>query len=77
MPKPPKDDLTRRSGSWPPSPHRLDAMIEEATVDAYGESEQATAFLTTLEEFCRFHLVRPFLARPSPSRRLISAARMN
>ena len=26
-------------------------MIEEATVDAYGESEQATAFLTTLEEY--------------------------
>jgi len=51
MPKPPKDDLTGRSGSWPPSPHRLDAMIEEATVDAYGECEQATAFLTTLEEY--------------------------
>ena len=58
MPKPPKDDLTGRSGSWPPSPHRLDAMIEEATVDAYGESEQATAFLTTLEEF----LPLPFVA---------------
>jgi len=26
-------------------------LIEEATVDAYGESEQATAFLTVLEEF--------------------------
>jgi hypothetical protein len=37
--------------SWPPSPRRLDALIEEATVDAYGESEQATAFLTVLEEF--------------------------
>lgn len=31
-------------------------MIEEATVDAYGESEQATAFLTALEE----HLALPF-----------------
>ena len=37
--------------SWPPSPRRLDALIEEATVDAYGESEQATAFLTVLEEY--------------------------
>ena len=31
-------------------------LIEEATVDAYGESEQATAFLTMLEE----HLALPF-----------------
>jgi hypothetical protein len=26
-------------------------LIEEATVDAYGESEQATAFLTALDEY--------------------------
>jgi hypothetical protein len=26
-------------------------LIEEATVDAYSESEQATAFLTVLEEY--------------------------
>ncbi|MEO7270578.1 MAG: calcium-binding protein [Vicinamibacterales bacterium] len=31
-------------------------MIEDATVDAYGESEEATAFLTMLEE----HLALPF-----------------
>jgi len=41
----------RPTRSWPPSPRRLDALIEEATMDAYGESEQATAFLTTLEEY--------------------------
>jgi hypothetical protein len=41
----------RPTRSWPPSPSRLDALIEEATVDAYGESEQATAFLTALEEY--------------------------
>jgi hypothetical protein len=41
----------RSTRSWPPSSRRLDALIEEATVDAYGESEQATAFLTTLEEY--------------------------
>ena len=44
--------------SGPPSPRRLDALIEEATVDAYGESEQATAFLTVLQE----HLALPFSA---------------
>ena len=29
---------------------KLDEMIEEATVDAYGESEQIVGFLTLLEE---------------------------
>ncbi|MEO5742721.1 MAG: hypothetical protein ABIS29_19205 [Vicinamibacterales bacterium] len=41
----------RPTRSWPLSPRRLDALIDEATVDAYGESEQATAFLTALEEY--------------------------
>lgn len=35
---------------------RLDAMIEEATVDAYGESEQLVGLYTRLEE----HLEVPF-----------------
>ena len=35
---------------------RLDAMIEEATVDAYGESEQLTGFYTMIEE----NVVLPF-----------------
>lgn len=38
------------------SKSRLIAMIEEATMDAYGESEQATAWYTMLEE----HLALPF-----------------
>jgi hypothetical protein len=29
---------------------KLDEMIEEATVDAYGESEQTVGFFTMLEE---------------------------
>src|SRR5437870_1070902 len=32
------------------SPARLDEMIEEATVDAYGESEQTVGFFTQLEQ---------------------------
>ncbi len=32
------------------SPAKLDEMIEEATVDAYGESEQTVGFFTMLEE---------------------------
>jgi hypothetical protein len=35
---------------------RLDELIEEATVDAYGESEQTTGFYTMIEE----HLAVPF-----------------
>lgn len=35
---------------------RLDALIEEATVDAYDESEQKAGFFTMLEN----HLVVPF-----------------
>ncbi len=29
---------------------KLDQLVEEATVDAYGESEQASGFLTMLED---------------------------
>jgi hypothetical protein len=35
----------------------LDALVEEAIIDAYGESEQRIGFLTMLEE----HLACPFL----------------
>ena len=38
------------------SPARLDALIEEAIVDAYNESEQAVGFHATIEQ----HLVLPF-----------------
>ncbi len=48
-----------------PTPHRppvlskrrLDALVEDALIDAYGESEQRIAFLTMLEE----HLACPFV----------------
>ena len=38
------------------SPAGLDALIEEAIVDAYNESEQATGFHATIEQ----HLALPF-----------------
>ena len=40
----------------PPSSARLDRMIAEAVVDAYGESEQMVGFYTMLED----NLVVPF-----------------
>jgi hypothetical protein len=35
---------------WPPSKTLLQKLINEATLDAYGESEQKTGFLTILED---------------------------
>ena len=35
---------------WPPTVTALDALIEEAIVDAYGDDEQRVGFLTTLQE---------------------------
>lgn len=35
---------------WPPTVTALDALIEEAIVDAYGNDEQRVGFLTTLQE---------------------------
>ena len=43
---PPKRQSHRRALS----PAKLEEMIEDATVDAYGESEQIGGFLTMLEE---------------------------
>jgi hypothetical protein len=54
---PPRRTATRKRSTraFPPSPSRLDALIEEATVDAYGDAEQTAAFLTVLDE----HLALP------------------
>ena len=41
------------------SPRHLDKLIEEATVDCYNEEEQATGFLTMIEE----NLALPFATR--------------
>jgi len=35
---------------WAPHKTRLNRLIETATLDAYGESEQRTGFLTMLED---------------------------
>ena len=39
---------TGKHKSW--AKERLEALVEEATVDAYGDSEQRVGFLTMLEE---------------------------
>ena len=41
------------------SGRRLAALIEQATVDAYNESEQATGFFTMIEE----NLALPFVTQ--------------
>lgn len=44
---------------WPPSRAYLERLIKEATVDAYGDSEQRSGFLCMLED----KLGLPFEAR--------------
>ena len=51
MTKPRRARVAARLGK-----ERLEAMIEEATVDAYNESEQATGWFTMIDE----HLALPF-----------------
>ena len=41
----------RKSGGW--SKKRLDELVEEATIDAYGDSEQASGFYTMIEDNLR------------------------
>jgi hypothetical protein len=49
----------RRGRRRGPSATKLDALIAEALVDAYGDSEQRTAFYTVLEE----NLAVPFMTQ--------------
>ena len=41
---------TTRGRRWPPSKARLRQLIDEATVDAYNDSEQRVGFLTMIED---------------------------
>ena len=45
-----------RPRRWPPCKAEIEALIEEASVHAYGDSKQRTGFLTMIEE----HLALPF-----------------
>jgi hypothetical protein len=49
---------TSQKRAGPPSlgKHRLDELVEEAIIDAYGESEQLVGLLCTLQQ----HLALPF-----------------
>jgi len=48
-----------KRGRWPPGKARLKALIEEAIVDAYNESEQRMGFYTLLDA----HLDTPFVTQ--------------
>ena len=55
-PQPDEDQATRLEGRQPRRAARIDALIEEATVDAYTEAEQAVGLYTMICE----HLALPF-----------------
>ena len=46
----PKRKPVRRADRWPPSKRRLEELVEEALVDAYGEAEQRTGLFTMIED---------------------------
>jgi Calcium binding len=49
-------NLKTRKAPWPPSKRRLQELVDDAIVDAYGEAEQRTGFFTMIED----HLALPF-----------------
>ena len=51
----------------------LDTLVEEATVDAYGDEEQRTGFYTMIEE----HLDLPFETKVLGTRVLVERVDMN
>lgn len=55
LPKTARRRTDKREG-WPPPKTKLIAMMKEAVVDAYTDSEQRTGFYAMLEE----HLAIPF-----------------
>jgi len=55
-----------------PARIRIEVFVEEAIVDAYGESEQRVGFLAVLEASWLFRPQRIFSGHPSPSNAWIS-----
>lgn len=51
-----KQSRNTKRRQWPPGKARLKALIEDAILDAYNESEQRMGFCTMLDE----HLDTPF-----------------
>lgn len=49
----------KRKEEWPPTRAHLELLVEEALIDAHGESEERTGIYTMLEE----HLELPFEAQ--------------
>lgn len=47
------------AASWPPDREQLASLLEDAIVDAHGDSEQCIGFYTMLDE----HLALPFQTR--------------
>jgi hypothetical protein len=51
-----------------PSPAQLEELIDEATIDCFGEDEEHTGLLTMIEEYvvCPFRAKSPAFAGPTP-----------
>ena len=64
LPKSTKRTPTRRAVPNRLGRRRLDALIEEATIDAYGESEQRTGFFMMLQEQLAIPFATEILGAP-------------
>lgn len=73
MPRTPNNKRDRARGRQPATRCSLDALIEKATIDAYGDSEQRAGFFTMIEE----HLDLPFEAEVLGSTVLVERVDLN
>jgi len=66
QPHPHQANAPKRHGRREPVRYSLDGLIEEATVDAYGESEQTVGFYTMLEDRLALPFKDQLARRPGP-----------
>jgi hypothetical protein len=60
-----RKSTNRRTIPKPLGKHRLEALIEEAIIDAYGGSEQRVGFLTMLADGLAFPFKAEILGAPA------------
>jgi len=68
-----RTDLRRAERAGKSSKARLDALVEEATIDAYGDTEQISGLFTMIEE----HLRVPFEANVLGIKVVVERADLN
>jgi Calcium binding len=68
--KPPRKHGTSMTARTRLGKQRLEALVEEAIVDAYGESEQRVGFLRTLQQYLACPFTTEILGQPATVERI-------